>query len=37
MSALPALGPDQYLLIERLAFDLGRLDRELRGHPLAEA
>ncbi|TSD83476.1 hypothetical protein FFK22_037605 [Mycobacterium sp. KBS0706] len=31
------LGPDHYLLIERLAFDLGRLDRELRGHPLAEA
>ncbi len=37
MTALPVLGPEHYLLIERLAFDLGRLDRELRGHPLAEA
>jgi len=37
MTALPVLSSDHHLLLERLAFDLGRLDRELRGHPLAEA
>lgn len=37
MTPLPALEPEHLLLLERLAFDLGRLDRELRGHPLADA
>jgi hypothetical protein len=37
MQPFPALEPEHIRLAEQLAFGLGRLDRELRGHPLAEA
>lgn len=37
MSPLPAFNAEHLHLLERLVFGLGRLDRELRGHPLAEA
>src|ERR1700754_3637838 len=37
MPSLPAFDAEHLSLLERLAFGLGRLDRELRSHPLAEA
>lgn len=37
MPPLPAFDADHLPLLERLVFGLGRLDRELRGHPLADA
>jgi hypothetical protein len=37
MPPFPAIEPEHLLLAERLAFGLGRLDRELRDHPLAES
>jgi len=37
MPPLPAFDAEHLHLLERVAFTLGRLDRELRGHPLADA
>ena len=37
MPPLPAFDGEHLPLLERLVFDLGRLDRELRFHPLADA